>query len=216
MDGRAKTEGGEVEIVPHLIHDLRNPIGVMLSFAEIIPTTDGAERTEFCARLYANAQRALHVLDDYALLWDLTAGRIEPAVAECEWPLLVRAAVEEARADLAGPARRLACHGERPAIVRADGARLRQALRSLVRDVLRGVGTDGAVRVEIRPSGDAALLDVAVDIDSDVPSRGRLLDDDSLGASLARAVAGLHGGSFAVRDGAQGLVASLHLPHARV
>ena len=77
------------------------------------------------------------------------------------------------------------------------------------------LGADGAARIEIRPSGDAALLDIAVDVDGEIPFGGRLLDDDSLGAALARAVAHLHGGSFAVRNAANGLVASLHVPQAR-
>jgi two-component sensor histidine kinase len=89
---------------------------------------------------------------------------------------------------------------------------LSQALRSLVRDVLRGVGTDGAIRIEIRPNGTAALLDVAVDVDCEIPLRGRFIAEDSLGVALVSAVARLHGGSFAVRDAPQGVVASLQLP----
>jgi signal transduction histidine kinase len=214
MGVRDKPEDDATELVARLVHDLRNPIGVMLSFAEMIPESDEVDRADFCARLVCNAQRALHLLDDYSLLWDLGARRIEATLDDCAWPPLVRAAAEEARSDLAAPARRLVCIGEEPALLRVDGGRLRQAVRSLVRDALRGVGSDGAVRVDIRADAGTALLEVAIDADR-AGSRGLLLERDSLGASLARHVAVLHGGAFVLGEAGQGLIASLRLPRRR-
>jgi hypothetical protein len=67
------------------------------------------------------------------------------------------------------------------------------------------------VRVDIRADERAALLEVAIDADR-ADSRRPLLDADSLGASLARQVAVLHGGALALGGGDDRLIASLRLP----
>jgi signal transduction histidine kinase len=54
-----------------LVHDLRNPLGIIGYFAQVIPTAPAAERDELCERVRVNAQRALDVLEEFVLLVDL-------------------------------------------------------------------------------------------------------------------------------------------------
>jgi signal transduction histidine kinase len=200
-----------IELLPRLIHDLRNPLGAILSFAEMIPTSEGEEQAEFCARLGANAQRALHVLEDYALLCDLRSGQVELHVAECPSLPLVQAAVEDARIDAAGP-RRIHCAGESPTLVRADADRMRRALRSLLRDVLHGAGPDDAVRVNVYTANGDAVVEVALELPEDFPVAAGLLRDGTVGAELAGGVARLHGGSFRVDASPRSLHACMRVP----
>lgn len=211
--GAAATDATDTkDLLPQLIHDLRNPLAVMLSFAEIIPATDEAERAEFCARLATNAQRALHVLEDYALLSDLRGGRVELQVGESAWLPLVSAAVEDARVASGGTSS-LACRGATPAIVRADGERLHCALRCLVREMLHTIGNAGKVSVEVGSAAGEAVAEIAVEFDPGVPFFS-VLDGESLAVELARALAARHGGSFEIRTAPRSQVARLRLPAA--
>lgn len=78
-----------------LVHDLRNPLGVIGYFAEVIPTAPAAERDELCERVRVNAQRALHVLGEFVLLADLRRGRSHLQPAPCDAIAMVDELVTE-------------------------------------------------------------------------------------------------------------------------
>jgi hypothetical protein len=69
------------ELFARLVHDLRNPLGIIAGFAETLAEAPAEERDDLCERLRINAERALHVLEELSLLADLRGGRIEPGGA---------------------------------------------------------------------------------------------------------------------------------------
>src|SRR5262245_32672378 len=73
------------ELFARLVHDLRNPLGIIAAFAEALADAPAEERDALCERLRVNAERALHVIEELSLLADLRAGRVEPAgLEECD------------------------------------------------------------------------------------------------------------------------------------
>ena len=65
----------EEDLFERLVHDLRNPLGVIAYFAEAVATASPAEHDDLCVRLRVNAQRLLHVLEEFSLLADLRSDR---------------------------------------------------------------------------------------------------------------------------------------------
>jgi signal transduction histidine kinase len=137
---------GDGELFERLVHDLRNPLGVMAYFAESIPSALPAERDEFCERLLVNAQRALQVLADLALLADLRAGRIEAGSERCDvTALLETVAVEIERFDRCPERIRRQTRGV-PQIDAAP-AHVACVLRLLLRAALLATGRDETVEL---------------------------------------------------------------------
>jgi K+-sensing histidine kinase KdpD len=207
MRVEAKRDAGE--LLDQLIHDLKNPLGVMLSFAEEIPSATDEERSHFCDRLVANARRAVQVLDDFALLVDLRRAEFEIRKADCDWAALV----EEALRDAADGERALRLgRREDRETVHADAPRLRHAVVALARETAHRMRRDDAVRFDLDGDSSHAVLRVAVE--------GRHADDpdlypfdvETVAFELARRVAVAHGGSlgFEARDGLS--VATLSVP----
>ena len=75
---------GQGELLDRLVHDLRNPLGVIAYFAEVVSCADESERAEMCERLRINAQRALHILEEFSLLAELRQGASKPAFEACD------------------------------------------------------------------------------------------------------------------------------------
>lgn len=189
---------GEEDLFDRLVHDLRNPLGVIAYFADAMSSASAAEHAELCVRLQVNAQRALHVLEEFSLLSDLRAGGGKVArelgdVAEL---------IEELAAQLDGMERR-------PGRIRRDielktprsAPRLdvTAALRALLRVALRVSATDDTVDLSVREERGQIVMRITVPLRADpeiavavrLPSRG-------IEVELARRVAALHGGRYGV------------------
>jgi signal transduction histidine kinase len=205
----AKAQRSDGELLDQLIHDLKNPLGVMLSFAEEIPNATDEERSHFCNRLVANARRAIQVLDDFALLVDLRREGIEIRKTECDWATLVEEALGEVvEADgLPRLGRR-----DGAGAVPADAHRLRHAVIALARETLHRVRRTDAVRFEVDGDCASAILRVAVEGHHADDPELYPFDVETVAFELTRRVAAAHGGrlDFEARDGAA--VATLTLP----
>ena len=145
--GKPKAPAGEnEELLDRLVHDLRNPLGVIAYYSEVVSDAAESERLEMCERLRINAQRALHILEEFSLLGELRQGAGRPLFEPCDVAALVcqlsgeleslerRPGQIQARVDVGGT-------------VRLARAHLTCALRGLLREALRGAARDDVVEL---------------------------------------------------------------------
>jgi signal transduction histidine kinase len=213
MSGAAKRSDGE--LLAQLIHDIKNPLGVMVSFAEEIPSAADEDRAQFCDRLVANARRALQVLDDFALLADLRREGNRLHETECEWDALIAEAVRDAAAATPAVAEVSGSAGSRP--IRGDPHRLRQAISALLRETLHRARRDDHVRLRIDADETSVALHVTVSGGGDTEPSGYPFDEETVAFELVRRVAKAHRGSLRFATRGEEAVATLRVPrrHAR-
>ena len=203
MAGRAAQKKGvvsgahEEDLFGRLVHDLRNPLGVIAYFAEAVATASGSEHDELCVRLRVNAQRALHVLEEFSLLSDLRTGAQRAAERGD-----VRELIEEVATELESMERR---PGRIHRDVQLDTPRgiARQpvgaALRALLRIALHVSAPEDIVGLAVHEEGRQIVMAITVPLRTDraigvavrLPSRGIEIE-------LAQRVAAQHGGRYAV------------------
>ncbi|HSP96744.1 MAG TPA: histidine kinase dimerization/phospho-acceptor domain-containing protein [Candidatus Dormibacteraeota bacterium] len=119
-----------------LIHDLRNPLGVIVHFAEALPEADEVEKQDFAERLQLNAKRALQVVEELALLAEVRHGRAVADDAEWDGRELLGEIIAEVEAleRRPGAVRWDATEGAR---LRGDRDQLACALRGVLRETVR-------------------------------------------------------------------------------
>lgn len=189
----------DAALFAQLVHDLRNPLGVISYFAEALPEAEEDEKQDFCDRLQLNARRALQVVEEFALLADLRHGRAVPDDAEWDGEALLAELVSEIEA----LERRTGCvrwDANDGARVRGDRTQIACALRGVLREAVRS--SPGAVVQARLTDGDgcsvlALTVPLRVDRDLEIVSR---LDEASLAIELARGVAALHGGTLTIEQ----------------
>lgn len=210
MGETGKTSDGD--LLDQLIHDLKNPLGVMLSFAEEIPNAAEDDRSEFCNRLVANARRAIQVLDDFALLRDLRQQSVRLRRTACDFAELVAAALSSVLEGDGAPSLTVPKGG---AGVRVDVPRLRHAVEALVRETVHRMRRSDAVR--FRLEGDAATVALRLGVSGrhEEDPEGYPFDVETVAFELARRVAAAHGGALRFETRRDSASAVLSLPRAR-
>jgi signal transduction histidine kinase len=200
--------GREEELFDRLVHDLRNPLGVIAYFAEEVPVASAAERVEMCERLRVNARRALHVLEEFGLLGELRHGRSQPAweicdIAEFVGELAVELETTERRP---GRIRRLV---EVRAPLRVPHAHLLCALRGLLREALRATAGDDVLEFSAREEGRQLLFSLTAAGGAHAGFAGA---NTGAELELAGRVAALYGGRCGLERRGSRVVVTLAVP----
>ena len=212
---RAADHGAEHDddaaLFAQLVHDLRNPLGVIAYFAEALPEADEQEKQDFAERLQLNARRALQVVEEFALLADLRHGR---AVAdEAEWD--GQALLDELIAEVEALERRpgaVRWDTTEGACLRGDRAQLTCALRGVLRETVRSTPGE-AVQARLSDEEGCVVLTLTVPLRVDpaleIVSR---FDETALAVELARGVAQLYGGTLSIEQRPGRATLALALP----
>lgn len=209
---QAMEHDDDAALFAQLVHDLRNPLGVIAYFAEALPEADEQEKQDFAARLQLNARRALQVVEEFALLADLRHGRAVPDDAEWDARTLLGELIAEVEAleRRPGAVRWDATEGAR---LRGDRAQLSCALRGVLRETVRTAPAE-AVQVRLSDAEGCAVLTLTVPlrIDRELEIVTRL-DENALAVELARGVAQLYGGTLSIEQRPGRATLALALPH---
>lgn len=206
-------------------HELKNPVGSVLAYADLLEDEDGRltkeQGREFLGRLRAEAQRLLALVDDILDLSRLESGKLPMQMRDVTPADLTRGAVQTNRALARKQGVELLDESSAslPALP-MDEVRVRQALASLVGNALRGTPRGGRVVVSARedagwcrfevtdqapgiPPEQAAHLFELFQMDVAAgPSSTRVGEGISL--HLVRRLAEMHGGHVGVDRGADG------------
>lgn len=204
----------DAELFEQLVHDLRNPLGVIVYFAEAVPSAAAGERDELCERLRVNAQRALHVLEEFCLLADLRAGRSNPVLEVCAPGQLI----EELAAEIESMERRpglIRRQVEVRTALRLPRSHLARTLRALLRATVHTLAADQALRFSVREEGGQLRFELSVDERRD-PELGVALGLPTSGIEieLAERLGALYGGGCTIEQRAGTSVITLALTPA--
>jgi signal transduction histidine kinase len=200
--------GREEELFDRLVHDLRNPLGVIAYFAEAVPTATAAEREEMCARLRVNAQRALHVLEEFGLLGELRHGRSQPAWDICDIAEMVDELASELESTERRPGR-IRHLVEVRAPLRVPSTHLLCACRALLRAGLRASAGEDVLEFSAREEGRQLLFAFTV---SSAAQAAFAVDVAGAEMELAERVAALYGGRCALERRGNRVVITLAVP----
>ncbi|MGF1645322.1 MAG: sensor histidine kinase [Kineosporiaceae bacterium] len=218
----AAAEGQRRELLANVAHELRTPVTALR--AQLENVVDGVHLADAAvhAELLARTEHLSRLVDDLLDLARADAGADPPVRATVPVRPLVADVVAEVGPARPGPA--LVNRVPAGLVVRADPARLRQALTNLVDNAARHAAT----RVEVRGvrTSAATVLEI-VDDGPGIPPDERetvfrrfhsgapaavATGGTGLGLAIARWAVLLHGGRLAVADSSAGCVMRLELP----
>jgi signal transduction histidine kinase len=195
------------ELLDRLVHDLRNPLGVIAYFAEVVGGATALEREELCERLRINAQRALHILEEFSLLAELRNGACRPALESFDVSELTKQLTAEVESVERRPAQ-IRCHLDAPSPMRLPRQHLACVLRALLRAALRVSARDGGLELRVRNDG----RQMAFAIQGFVRLESAGLPEAAVELELAERMADLYRGRCAVELHGSRVVITLSLP----
>jgi PAS domain S-box-containing protein len=183
-----------------IAHDLRNPLGIIDGYAELIQETG---ELEHLAQIRTAVDRMEAIIDDM-----LTLARVGAQAVETE-PVELEEAVETAWGNVGTDAATLVC--ATGATFEADRSLLLQLFENLFRNSVEHAGTDVTVTADALPDGDGFLVEddgpgIPPGQRADVFSFGYSSESEGTGLGLAivRQVADVNGWEVAVEDGTDG------------
>jgi hypothetical protein len=210
VDGDAGTSASLApDEFDRLAHDLRSPLAVVLSYAEVLPDAGDEERARLCERLVANTRRALEVLEEYGLLRDLRAGACELETEMVDVAAIVGAAATAVAAQTVSGAQRMSFACEGSYVLPCDRLKLTASLRGLLRHVLRRVAVDSPLRLRLSRARGWVILELCLEgLDHAAADWG------ATELELLQRSAALHGGRVVVPSDSASPILRLSLPAA--
>ncbi len=211
---------GEMSAV--LAHEIRNPLGTIKGFAQLIGEQQGQSVRGSLDPILSEVERLENLVSDLLLYGRPPAPSLRPA----KWEEIL--ATLEAHAGHLARERGIRFTAERPAIEwRTDPRLLQHALLNLLRNAAEAVGgrAGGEVRVEVRRTGPGGVTITVADNGPGIPAtvREKLFkpffttkpSGTGLGLAIARSFARALGGELALSDAEPtGVAASLRFPDA--
>ncbi|MBG0822969.1 PAS domain S-box protein [Planomonospora sp. ID91781] len=222
------------ELVALVSHELRNPVGAIRGYVEMLVDTPGLTGTQrmFADVIDRTSAHLLDLVDDLLDLARLDAGHIAIDPRPVSLARLVRQAVDDHRAAAAARHLTVATDLAPHPPVHADPVRLRQVLDNLLSNAVKYTPDGGAVTVGLGgDDADRAAVVTVADTGIGVPAEeypqlfGRFfrastaqeagIKGTGLGLAVTRAIVEAHGGTAAAapRKGG-GTVFTVRLPAA--
>lgn len=207
------------EFVGDASHELRTPLSVMLSSIDALEMTDGVEEDPFAGKLLRNmkseVKRMTGLVSDLLVLARADSGSVERTVEELDVQKEAAQVIESLTpyADSAGVS--LSLEGPAPLFVNGDRARLKQLLYILLDNAVKYSPDGGQVKVKLSQRDrhwTMSVSDEGIGIDEDDQSRifdrffrsdksrTRTVGGHGLGLSIAKWIAGIHGGTITVKS----------------
>jgi signal transduction histidine kinase len=225
------TERRRHELIGDVAHELRTPIASLRGYIEGLDEGVFTPGPDAWRVLGDQASRLARLVDDLSDLWRAEADDTVLVPEDLDGPRLVADAIERHRAAAAARSIELVGEADAPVRVRADRARVAQAIDNLVGNAIRYTPEHGSVRVRLEQLGNVAQVSVSdtgpgltpaqlaqvferfyrVD-----PSRSRDVGGSGLGLAIAKALTEAMGGRiWAASPGAgRGSTFYLELPVA--
>ena len=230
-DRLATTEAVRHQLLSDLAHELRTPLGTLAAHVDgledgVVPASSGTWQI-----MRDQLDRMQRLAGDLAQLSAAEEHALELEVQDGDLAQIARAAVDAARPRFQAKGVTLTCEGTEHVPVLADHVRLQQILGNLLDNALRHTpagrcvqvrtgltGRFGVVAIEDDGSGIPvhelqAVFDRFHRVDS---ARARAEGGSGLGLTIARAIAGAHGGTLTAQSDGVGTGATLTLRIPRV
>ena len=216
------TERRRHELIGDVAHELRTPIASLRGYIEGLDAGVFTPGPETWRILQDQASRLARLVDDLSDLWRAEANDIGLHPEDLDGPTLVHDAIERHRADAARRSIQLVAESGRPVRLRADPARIAQALDNLVGNALRYTAPGGRVEVSLAVRTDRGIIsvrDTGPGLTPDQlamvferfyrvdPSRSRDAGGSGLGLAIAKALTEAMGGRISATSPAKAAAA---------
>ncbi len=227
----AATETRRVRLLGEVAHELRTPLTVVEGYVEGM--IDGVLDTgpEELGRLTEEVRRMRRLADDLSALSRADEGRLELQLSDADLAEVAAAAAERLRPQAEDAGLRLEVDpGSAPLPARIDADRIAQVVTNLVGNALHATPAGGSVTVRCRDLGEVvevAVTDTGVGLAPDDLPRvferfyragegARAHHGSGIGLTIARDLAGAHGGTLTAASPGPGRGATfvLRLPQA--
>jgi signal transduction histidine kinase len=222
------------EFLANMSHELRTPLNSLLILARLLADNDGGNLTpkqvEFARTIHASGADLLALIDDILDLAKIESGTVTLNIAPERLSAICESAERTFRQVACGKglAFDLSIAAGVPAAIETDGKRLQQILTNLLSNAFKFTA-QGAVRLELAPSGEGWVAFSVVDTGIGIPlakqrlifeafqqadgSIGREYGGTGLGLSISRELARLLGGEIRLSSApGQGSTFTLDLP----
>jgi signal transduction histidine kinase len=221
LEGQREQTRALAALSSEIAHELKNPLATVKGLAALVARDASGKAAERAAVLRREIDRMHGVLDELLNfsrpLSELSLARVEAAELISEVARLHEGMASAASVTIA------AAPPERAIRVRCDRRKVLQALVNLVQNAIEASPRGAMVKIGFEERGERAAF-LVEDEGGGVPAeiRARLFEPgvtskrsgSGLGLTIARAIAGQHGGDIALEDGARGAVLALLLPVA--
>jgi signal transduction histidine kinase len=202
----------DMQLLAQVIHDLKNPLSVILCYSELVGESSETERVEYCQRIEANARTLLGLLDAFALLSDLRGGRTEPVRIACDWNRLVLGVASDLLPTASFRDQRFSCVTSGTGCVVGDRSHLTLAVRQLLLEALRVAMPGATLSVVAACEPQGVSVQVTVDSDPRAGSGPPLFDVRRPTLELVHRVVAAHAGSLSFDLQKTSVVATIYLP----
>jgi PAS domain S-box-containing protein len=229
----------KTQFLANMSHELRTPLNAIIGFSEIMMKemfgkVDSPHYLAYAGDINQSGRHLLDVINDILDLSKIEAGRLELHEEDCDVAEIVCGAVrlvqDRAMAGRLAMVARVA--PDLPALY-ADARAVKQILLNLLSNSVKFTPEDGTVTLTAELTGDGSLLisvaDTGIGISAeDLPraleafgqidsSLSRRFEGTGLGLPLTRALADLHGATFALEsEPGAGTRVTILFPPARV
>ncbi len=222
------------EFLAAMNHELRTPLNAIIGFSDILQKeifgpVGNARYKDYVQSINGSGAHLLGLINDILDLSKLDSGQLELDLQ----PMDLRDLVEECLTIIAPQAEKAGIrieHRIEPAVLQADGRRMRQMLLNLLSNAVKFTQQDGHIRISaaLRQDGFAICVsDTGIGIaQDDIPkaldrfgqidsSLARKYEGTGLGLPLTKALAQLHGASLAIQSRpGEGTTATILFPAA--
>ena len=224
------------EFLAIMSHELRNPLNVILGYAELLLRSEEIKNSAHLGRMAdavkRNAVAQSKLIRDLLDLSRLRSGKLELNRETVSPVVAIDHAIETVRADAAS--KNIAIEVEAPSeavFVEADPVRLEQVIWNLLNNAVKFTPRDGNIRVKLRNEPDEIVLTVEDNgqgIEKSFlphifeifrqadPSTNRSQSGMGIGLAVVQQLVELHGGSVTARSDGLGAGASftIYLPRS--
>jgi PAS domain S-box-containing protein len=221
------------EFLATLSHELRNPLNVILGYAEVLLRSDEARSSQFVRRaaeiLKRNALAQSRLVRDLLDLSRLHIGKLSLSRQVVSLATIIDNAVETVNADAAAKEIEIQVDaGEDVIFVNADPLRLEQVIWNLLNNAVKFTPDGGTVTIRLSSADDRAILiisDTGPGIEPEFlphvfqmfrqadASNSRPHGGMGIGLALVKQLIGLHGGTVSVASTmGQGASFTIELP----
>jgi PAS domain S-box-containing protein len=220
------------EFLGTLSHELRTPLNAIFGWARILRTRDLDEKTAHAVDVIErNAEAQIRLIEEVLDVSRIIRGKMSLAMESLDVAAIVRSTIDTVRPAMYAKRIRLDERITETMPVAGDSQRLQQVFWNVLSNALKFTGSDGAITVTLRSSGESVeftITDTGVGIRPEVLpfvfDRFRQADSSTtrtygglgLGLAIVKHIVELHGGTVLAASAGegQGATFTIRLPSA--
>jgi signal transduction histidine kinase len=213
----AKTDSMQKDVIANVSHDLRTPLTMVISYAEMIRDlsgTDPVKRSEHLQVIIDEAQRLNQLVTDLLEVSRMQSGGLEIVKSEFSLKAVIESQLQSYAGFVEQEGYKLIFISRGDGMVLADEARIKQVIANLVSNAFKYCGLDKTVEVRMLDEGNYVRCEIS-DHGIGIPKRDlrhiweryykastnyQRSSSSGLGLSIVKEILLVHGANFGVES----------------